>query len=226
MKQPDKTYTDISRVDVYPIRCEEAKPIIINNHYSHKWTSCRYAYGVYYDKRLIGCLVYGPPVGRQTFTSITKTIQFDRSEIMELTRLWISDGYGTNIESYAIGKSFKYLKRAGVRVLISYADPQEGHNGSIYQATNWLYQATNWLYQGTNIRLAIAYKYNINGEILHSRTVSARYGSVKDDVLRKIDPNFPKWEDVRKHRYLYILNKKERKDIMKDLKHPVKEYVK
>jgi hypothetical protein len=219
MKQPNKTYTDTSKVEVYLISCSDAKPIIVNNHYSHKWTSCRFAYGVYYNSKLIGCVVYGSPVGRQAFTSITKTIQFKREEILELTRLWIADGYGTNIESYCIGQTFKYLRELGIRVLISYADPNVGHLGKIYQATNWLYQ-------GDRTRLAIAFKYNINGETLHARTVNARYGSVKDEVLAKIDPNFTKWEDVRKHRYIYILNKSERNTIIKDLKHSAKEYVK
>ena len=214
----NKTYTDISKVSVYPIACTEAKPLIVNYHYSHKWTSCRYAYGVYYDNMLIGCVVYGPPVGRQAFTSITKTIRFDRTEVMELTRLWIADGYGTNIESYSIGQTFNYLKKEGIRVLLSYSDPNVGHLGKIYQATNWLYQ-------GDRTMLVKSYKLIINGEPLHYRTAVARYGSVKDNVLEKIDPNFTKLEDLRKHRYLYILNKKERKAIINDLKHPIKEYV-
>jgi len=196
-----------------------AKELIIKNHYSHKWTSCRYAYGVYYNNVLIGCLVYGPPVGRQAFNSITRTIELKREEVMELTRLWIADGYGTNIESYSIGQSFKYLRREGIRVLLSYADPNKGHLGKIYQATNWIYQ-------GNRTMLVKSYKYKIHGEVLHPRTISSKYGSVKDEVLEKVDPNFTKWEDIRKHRYVYILNKGERKAIINDLKHLPKEYVK
>lgn len=219
MKYENKQYIDISKVDVYPINCYDAKPIIVNNHYSHKWTSCKYAFGVYYENKLIGCLVYGAPVGRQTVQSITKTIKLERSEVMELTRLWIADGYGTNIESYSIGQTFDYLKAHNVRVLISYADPSVGHIGKIYQATNWIYQ-------GTDIRLVTNYTYKIKGEVLHSRTVNARYGSVKDEVIKKIDPNFTKWEDLRKHRYIYVLNKKDRKYIIDDLKHKQKGYIK
>jgi hypothetical protein len=219
MKQPDRTYTDTSRVSVYLISCSDAKPIIVNNHYSHKWTSCRFAYGIYYDGKIIGCVVYGPPVGRQVTTSITKTIQFKRDEILELTRLWIADGYGTNIESYCIGQTFKYLRELGIRVLISYADPNVGHLGKIYQATNWLYQ-------GDRTMLVKPCKLTVNGETLHYRTAVARYGSVKDNVLKEIDPHYTREESLRKHRYLYILNKRERQAIIDDLKHPIKEYVK
>lgn len=219
MKESNKTYTDTSKVKVFPIQCVNAKPIIVSNHYSHKWTSCRYAYGIYYDNMLTGCIVYGPPVGRRVVDSITKTITFDRSEIMELTRLWIADGFGTNIESYSIGQTFKYLRKEGIRVLISYADPNVGHLGKIYQATNFVYQ-------GNETMLVKAYKFTVLGEVLHARTVVARYGSTKDAILKKVDPNYKKEDDLNKHRYIYILDKKNRKTIMEDLKHLPKEYVK
>jgi len=220
MKETNQTYVDVSRVNVFPITCKDAKPIIVNNHYSHKWTSCRYAYGVYYDEILIGCVVYGPPVGRQVVDSITKTIPLERKGVMELTRLWVADGYGTNIESYSIGQTFKYLRKGGIKVIISYADPNVGHLGKIYQATNFIYQ-------GNQIMLVTAYKFTVKGEVLHPRTVVARYGSIKDVVLREVDPNYTKKEDLRKHRYIYILaGKKERKAIIDDLKHEKKEYVK
>lgn len=218
MKEENKTYTDVSKVGVYLISCNEARPIIVNNHYSHKWTMCRFAYGVYYDSKLIGCIVYGSPIGRLAAMSITKTIKLDRRQVLELTRLWIADGYGTNIESYSLAQTFKYLREIGVRVLLSYADPNVGHIGKIYQATNWLYQGNETMQQPSN-------KFTILGEVLHPRTVSSRYGSHKDEVLKKIDPNYKKEELIKKHRYIYILDKKNRKKILSDLKHPIKEYV-
>jgi len=219
MKYDNQTYVDISNIDVLPIACDVAKPIIVNKHYLHKWTSCRYSYGIYNKNFLIGCIVYGPPVGRQTVNSITKSIKLDKDKVMELTRLWIADGYGTNIESYSIGQSFKYLKKEGIEVLISYADPEAGHLGKIYQATNWLYQ-------GNKTMLVKGYNYVINGVKMHPRNVVSRYGSTKDDVLYSIDPNFSKKEMINKHRYIYILNSRIKNGILNDLKHPILEYPK
>ena len=59
-----------------------------------------------------------------------------------MTRLYCDDGYGSNIESFALGQSFKWLKEhdKAIKVLLSYADNGQAHLGGIYQATNWIYQ--------------------------------------------------------------------------------------
>ena len=55
---------------------------------------------------------YGYPVGRSVVGSIFKDESIlDTDNILELTRLFIHDGYGKNIESYSISQSFKWLKK-------------------------------------------------------------------------------------------------------------------
>jgi hypothetical protein len=202
---------------VSPIDIINAKHLIIENHYLHKWTSCKYPFGVYYDNKLIGCIIYGSPVGRQVKTSITKTA--NNYTIMELTRLWIADGFGTNIESYVIGVTFKILKNKGIDIIISYSDPDAGHLGKIYQACNFIYQ-------GNSTMLIKGYWHVINGVKMHPRTVVAKYGSILKDNLLTIDPNYSRIPMSKKHRYIYILNKKIKKDVMKNLKHTAKDYPK
>ena len=70
-----------------------AKDLIIKNHYSHKWTSCRYAIGLFDPSiksndlfnrgKLIGVAVYGFPVGRQTVKSITPNLEIGRASCRE-----------------------------------------------------------------------------------------------------------------------------------------------
>ena len=48
MKVEGKHYCDVSRVSVAPIAKSIAKDIIIKKHYTHFWTACRYALGIYY----------------------------------------------------------------------------------------------------------------------------------------------------------------------------------
>lgn len=195
-----------------------AKKLIIENHYSHKWTSCRHAIGLFDKDDLIGVAVYGFPVGRQTVKSITPNLE--NSEVLELTRLWLIDEAPKNSESYFIGKTFDWLrKNTDVKVLISYSDPMQDHTGVIYQATNWLYQ-------GNNTMLIKGYLHKINGEIMHPRSVVALYGTIKVDELQKIDPNYERIEMKKKHRYLYILHKKDRKRIISELKHKIVPYPK
>ena len=205
-----------------------AKRLIIKNHYSHKWSSCRYALGLFDetqkvgiiepDDKLIGVAVYGYPVGRQVVKSIAPSLK--NSDVLELTRLWLEDEAPKNSESYFLGQTFKWLREnTDVKVLISYSDPMHGHTGVIYQATNWLYQ-------GNNTMLVKGYMYCIKGEWLHPRTVVALYGSVKDKNLKEIDPDYTKKEMKKKHRYIYILHKKDRKKILSELKHKIFPYPK
>ena len=82
---------------------------------------------------MVGVIVYGDPIGRLTGQSISDEIK--RTEVLELTRLFIHDGYGSNIESWFISQSFNWLRKnkSEIKALISYASPVEGHSGTIYQ---------------------------------------------------------------------------------------------
>jgi hypothetical protein len=115
-----------------------AREVIVKNHYSHKFSACRYAFGLFgNDYDLIGVATYGYPVGRLVVKSICSFLQKD--EILELTRLWVDDICAKNTESWFIGQTFKWLRNnTKIKVLISYSDPMFGHVGYIYQATNWL----------------------------------------------------------------------------------------
>lgn len=196
-----------------------AKELIIENHYSHKWTSCRYALGLFTEGNLVGVAVYGFPVGRSVVKSITPDLE--NGDVLELTRLWVADSEGKNTESHFLGKTFWWLKKnTDVKILISYSDPMQGHVGGIYQATNWLYQ-------GNNTMLAKAYDHYMEGEWMHSRTVVAKYGSIKVEHLKKIYPEYKRRPILKKHRYLYPLVKgKEREEIINNLKHPILPYPK
>ena len=168
-------------------------------------------------------MTYGYPVGRLTAESITPVIKPD--QVLELTRLFIHDGYGSNIESYCIALSFKWFKEfaSDIKVLISYADPQAGHLGKIYQATNWGYQ-------GDAMRLvdAFALRLEKDGEWIHSRTIFSMYGSNNVDHLKQqIGRTFWLKKEERKYRYIYILaDKKMKKQILSTLKHPILPYPK
>ena len=114
------------------------KDMIVKHHYSHAWTSCRYALGIFYEmdnqhsffdekeEKLAGVAVYGYPVGRSAAASISPELNID--EVLELTRLFIFDEYGKNTESISLSKTFKWLqKNTDIKALISYSDPEQGH---------------------------------------------------------------------------------------------------
>jgi len=177
-------------------------------------------------EKLIGCLIYGNPVGRSAAASISESLNIN--EVYELVRLWIADiPNAKNMESYCIGQSFHWLRqnRPKIKALLSYADNEAGHTGIIYQSTNWLYQG--------NSQLALMPNYSVSltrnpYEWIHSRTVSERYGSHNVDHLKEaIGHTFWRKKESSKHRYIYILLKgKERKKIMENLKHKTYPYPK
>ena len=210
--------------------------MIVKNHYSHKWTSCRYALGIFYetdnehtffdekDEKLAGVAIYGYPVGRSAPKSISPELK--EEEVLELTRLFIFDDYGKNTESVVLSKTFKWLQENAkdIKVLVSYSDPEQGHLGIIYQATNWLYQGCG------DIQMAPTFSLKIeeDGEWIHSRTVYSMYGSSNPKHLEnQIGHTFWLKQEAEKHRYLYFLgNKKEMKLFMSVLKHPLLPYPK
>lgn len=237
MKIEGKQYCDVSRVSVAPISKSIAEDIIVKKHYTHAWTSCRYALGIYYrtdekdmfgnDQQLIGCAIYGFPVGAKAPTSVCEGLTKDN--VLELTRLYVDDGYGSNIESYALGQTFKWLREndKDIKVLISYADNGQGHLGGIYKATNWRYE-------GISSQLALMPNYGISltkdpYNWIHSRTVFNNWGSgnlehLKREIGKQGYKEFWRRREPEKHRYIQIIaqNKKEKRDLLKRMKQ--KEY--
>lgn len=235
MKVQNKLYCDISKFEVRPIEKSVAKNIIVKHHYSKQWTKVTYALGLFHktdnehkffggiNEELIGVICYGDPIGRNCGGSISDLL--GRDEVMELVRLFVFDGYGCNIESWFVGKSFEWLKENAkqIRALISYSDPSKGHLGQIYQATNWLYQK--------NIRpnTSFSFKWEEDGKWQHERTIAPYYGTISPKKIQTIIDK-PFWVRVEphKHRYIYILgkDKKDKKQLVKSLKHEIYPYPK
>ena len=222
-------YCDTSKLSIRQIDKDMAKKMVVKYHYSHLWTKCSVALGLFLDtgkehsffdeqeEKMIGCIVYGDPIGRHSGASISELL--DRTEVYELARLYIHDGYGSNIESWFISQSMNWLKthKPHIKALISYASPMEGHVGTIYQATNWIYQ-------GNSIRPndSWLFKFSEDGEWQHGRTIFPYYGTNNPEKMRELVKE-PFWikQELRKHRYVYLIcGKKDKRQILKNLKYP------
>ena len=228
-------YCDTTKLSIRPVTKNRAKKMVIKYHYSKLWTKCSVALGLFHqtgnehaffdepEEKMIGVIVYGDPIGRLTGQSISDEIE--RTEVLELTRLFIHDGYGSNIESWFISQSFKWLRRfrPNIKALISYASPVEGHSGTIYQATNWIYQGNNnrwndgWLF-----------KFKPDGRWKHGRTIFPYYNSNDPkEIQKRVTEPFWIRKEQQKHRYVYILaGKRDKKNILNTLKHETLPYPK
>lgn len=233
----ETSFFNPEKVVVREIEKGLAEDIIVKHHYSHKWSLCQVAFGVFFitdndspfieakEEKLIGCLVYGQPVGRSAAESISELVKVH--EVFELTRLFIHDGYGKNIESYCISKSLTLIKKKfpEIKAIITYADNEYGHCGTIYQACGFHYQGNSSLALMPNFSLSLV---GPPYDWVHSRTVTSTYGSCNVEHLKKrIGHTFWRKKESTKHRYVCLLgNKLEKKKILANLKHPFQPYPK
>lgn len=109
---------------------KESQTLILNNHYSKSYKSLmqKHVFKLC-DKSgtLVGIAVYGKPISRHY-----------SSEVIELRKLCLIDNTPKNTESYFISKTIKWLeKNTDYVYIVTFADPNYGHNGTIYKASNW-----------------------------------------------------------------------------------------
>jgi hypothetical protein len=230
----DEGFVDTSKISIRPIPANIARSFVIEHHYSHRWSTCSVAFGIYYltdnenpffdcdDEKLIGAVVFGTPVGRSAAESFSDEVKFE--EVYELTRLVILDGYGKNIESYCIGQCLRWIKfnQPHIKVILSYSDSGQGHVGGIYKATNAYYQGCG-LSKLPNYSISLTKDpYNW----IHSRTVTEKFKSHNIEHLKKfIGKTFWRQRESGKHRYFWILaDKRTKKKILKTLKHDCEPY--
>ena len=210
------TEFDSSRITMKPINSSVARDIIVKHHYSHNWPAVQLSLGFYIDEKLNGVVCYGQSASYRMATALPSP------DYLELVRLFSFDWAGKNMESYMIGQSIRYIKKewSHIEVLVSFADPERDHAGTIYQATNWLYTGISDL-TGTP-------RYKIDGKWVHPRSLGSKFGSNAETNLKKyLGKDVEVKKAVRKHRYIYFTAPKKRKrKLLKELKYDILPYPK
>ena len=182
-------------LQVCPLPISIAKALLVREHYLHSLPggTCL-AFGVFLGSRLLGALTIGCGPS-QAYRLVDRA---SRDDCAVLTRLWLDDELPANSESRVIGIVLRALRRStSLAFLISYADPTQGHVGTIYQATGWLYTG---LSQATPL-------YDIgDGIARHSRSLSHAYGSHSIKHFARHGVAVRKVPQAAKHRYVYFLD--------------------
>lgn len=201
---------------VEPIRAKEAYPYLLNIHYAGRIPSISYAYGLYVGGELCGVVTYGKPPAAPQRTGVCGKHFADR--VLELNRLCLLYNR-KNEASQIVSRSLKMLPRPSI--VISYADPSEGHEGYIYQATNFIYcglteKRSEWKIKGMEHLHSQTIADKFRHEDSPSKAIRAAHG---DDFYLKDRP--------RKHRYIFFLGSKTEKKKMKEaLNYKIKAYPK
>jgi hypothetical protein len=185
----------LQSIIVRPIPQMVAKNIIIQNHYLHSFPGCtKLCFGAFLGNRLLGAMTIGS--GPTNVFRLVESASID--DCLTLTRLWLSPELPKNSESRIIAISIRYLKKyTKLKFLVSYADPVQGHVGTIYQAGGWLY---------TGLSEATP-KFDVgDGVARHSRSFSHALGSHSLKYLSKCGLNIKVIPQLPKHRYIYLLD--------------------
>ena len=187
--------------------------MLINKHYAKRIPSIEYPFGLYIEKLHIGVCTFGPPPrvmnnGESIFKSL-------RVKTMELNRLFVKDGLEKKVLSFFVSTCLKMIPHPCC--IVSYADFTFGHNGYIYQATNWIYSGLNQIHERQ-----IFYK----GKEVHPRTACSK-GFTNITEWAEKDKNVTLGDYTKKHRYFIFLgNKREVKNMKSDLVYEILPYPK
>lgn len=149
--------------------------------------------GVWEYGTFIGCVLFS----RGATPQIGRPYNLKQTEICELTRIALKhhDTPVSRIGSIAL----RFLKKnsPGLRLVVSYADPEQDHHGGIYQAMNWIYEGA----------MAPRGLIKLLGRLRHSRSINSKYGSSDIEWLRKnVDPKATLIKTKPKHKYLMPLD--------------------
>lgn len=174
---------------------EETKDFIARWHYSKSSRSQKQKHVfklVDKHNRLVGVAIYGQPMSRH-----------HTKETIELRRLCLIDDTPRNTESYFIGKTLRWLgKNTSYSQVISFADPNHGHAGTIYKASNFKYEG---LENNGNPRIVQYGEKQIHLRQMYQK----KGGNYSEDALR-IQALVKSGEaevlkQERKHKYIYKL---------------------
>ena len=181
------------------------KHACLNFHYAKSVPSVQYGFNVYNDNdEWCGVICYG---GGAT-PHIGKPFGLMQGEILELVRVALNGKQSTTSE--CVAASLRELHRIDplLKMVISYADLDQDHSGTIYQATNWIYLG--------NMNSGSRSAFIINGKKTHPRTIGSAGGiqSLKW-VQENLDPNATEFFTKGKHRYIFVFDKRLRKEWQK-----------
>ena len=186
----------LQSIRVQPIPFFAAKKILVKHHYLHSLPGgTKLAFGAFVEGKLLGALTFG--AGPHNAFALVEGACPDNC--LTLTRLWLSEKLPPNSESRVISVCLRYLRKyTSLKFIITYADPVQGHVGTIYQATGWLY---------TGLSVATP-KFDIgDGVARHSRSLAQIFGSHSSKYLKEHGLGIKVLPQLPKHRYIYFLNR-------------------
>jgi hypothetical protein len=202
---------------VEPLDSDQCTEWLIKKHYLKRMTSFTYSFGLFENRILVGIVTFGNAVPNNMKKSLFGEKYMDY--VYELNRLCTNDNLDKNANSYFISESFKLLPKP--LIIVSYADKSVGHNGYIYQATNFIFTGESHTQMDWKLK---------GKEHIHSRTLMDEF-AFEQDRVKKLKEKYGDqlYQVMRepKYRYVYILSdRKLKRKIMAEKMFDIKPYPK
>ena len=176
-----------------------AKHAVMNWHYSQSMPAGKLAkLGVWENDRFIGAIIFG----RGGIFKIGLPFKMTQREVVELVRVALRDHRTPVTRIIKIALKMLKAQSPGLRIVVSFADGDQGHIGGIYQGGNWRYLG----------KVDCPSGMTINGENMHPRSVVSKFGTRSVKWLRdNIDPSAELVYGKGKYKYAMPLDEGARK---------------
>jgi hypothetical protein len=145
--------------------------------------------GVWEDGEFVGVVLFGLGGSKHLLTKYGLRV----FEGCELVRIAMAKHKTPVSKVVAIAIRMLRTNYPKLKVIVSFADPAEGHVGSIYQAGNWIYTGTS----------ACAPVVLQGGKVKHVRSFGSHFGRAPTSSKAGL----PTIKKPGKHRYVYPLDR-------------------
>jgi hypothetical protein len=151
--------------------------------------------GVWEDAQFIGCVIFSRGANR----NLLAPYGLEQTEGCELVRVALAKHRTPVTRIVAIAMKFLKARSPGLRLIVSFADPEEGHHGGIYQGGNWLYVGQS----GNSVEYIDPHGRKWHPRMVSKNGVKKVFGQyrrvVRQDQCKAV-------ERAGKHRYLMPLD--------------------
>ncbi len=145
--------------------------------------------GVWEDSKFVGVVLFN----RGACMNLGKPFGLSQTQVCELVRIALRQ-HATPV-SRIIRIALRMLKKSqpGLRLVVSFADPHEGHHGGVYQASGWVFAGATKPER----------KYMVDGRIVHRRVYE---GKQFGNAAPQLPANAKPYVAEPKYRYLMPLD--------------------
>jgi hypothetical protein len=165
----------------------------LNFHYAKAVPNVGLAFNVYnQNNEWCGVICYG--VGATN--NIASPYGLKQGQVIELLRMALNGKQESTSKALAISIKLVAKKNPNVKLLVSYADSEQRHYGTIYQATNWFYTGYS---VDTNLI--------VNGKREHRRTLGSRLGTCSKGKIESMGFDVKVLKTKPKWKYIYPIEK-------------------